>query len=75
MKAGCMWDQPYWPYRYLGESLAATIVKSDVNDALNFGMIVGVGDSSTFDSNAPTWEQPPSTEELCYVGVFLTFWC
>jgi hypothetical protein len=58
--------------RYLGQSLAATIVKSNQNDPLDFGMILGVGDDSTFQSAAPTWEQPASTEELCYVGVSLS---
>lgn len=53
--------------RFLGESLASTIVKPGGAGFSDFAMILGVGDSSTFTTE-PSWRQFPTAPDLCYIG-------
>jgi hypothetical protein len=55
-------------HRYMGQSLAAAIVTSDPADPQAFRMVVGVGDSVSFNYGVPSWDVPPSLEDRCYVG-------
>ena len=51
----------------MGESLVSSITQFDSGNVDKFQMIMGVGDSSTFDT-VPSWKQPSDKQDLCYIG-------
>jgi hypothetical protein len=57
--------------RFMAESLAATIYRSSATDPNQFAMLLGIGDSSNFGSETPTWSMASTAQDKCYVGAHL----
>lgn len=54
--------------RHAGQSLASTIVHWNAADPLDYKQIISIGDESTYLEGTPSWGQPPTVQDLCYVG-------
>lgn len=52
--------------RYKMNSLAAMVL--DYASASSFELVVGIGDSTSFYSEDPSWLQPAARKDACYVG-------